>query len=56
MLERNEGIADRTKHHIQEIKEFAYMTLVDHPISQPSLDTSPIWTPIIAAPSGVDYV
>jgi hypothetical protein len=30
-------------------KEYAHMSLVDHPISQPSLDTSPIWTPIIAA-------
>jgi hypothetical protein len=25
------------------------MSLVDHPISQPSLDISPVWTPIIAA-------
>jgi hypothetical protein len=25
------------------------MSLVDHPISQPSLDISPIWTPTIAA-------
>jgi hypothetical protein len=25
------------------------MSLVDHPISQPSLDISPMWTPIIAA-------
>jgi hypothetical protein len=25
------------------------MSLVDHPISQPSLDISPIWIPIIAA-------
>jgi hypothetical protein len=25
------------------------MSLLDHPISQPSLDISPIWTPIITA-------
>jgi hypothetical protein len=25
------------------------MSLVEHPISHPSLDISPIWTPIIAA-------
>jgi hypothetical protein len=25
------------------------MSLLDQPISQPSLDVSPIWTPIIAA-------
>jgi hypothetical protein len=25
------------------------MSLLDHPISQPSLDISPVWTPIIAA-------
>jgi hypothetical protein len=25
------------------------MSLADHPISQPSLDISPIWTPIIVA-------
>jgi hypothetical protein len=25
------------------------MSLVDHPISQPSLNISPIWTPIITA-------
>jgi hypothetical protein len=41
-------------------QEPAHMSLIDHPISQPSLDTSPIWTPVIAAkikktaaPSGV---
>jgi hypothetical protein len=30
-------------------KKSVHMSLVDHPISQPSLDISPIWTPIIAA-------
>jgi hypothetical protein len=25
------------------------MSLVDHPIGQPSLDISPIWTPIVTA-------
>jgi hypothetical protein len=25
------------------------MSLLDHPISQPSLDISPIWTPVITA-------
>jgi hypothetical protein len=24
------------------------MSLLEHPISQPSLDISPIWTPVIA--------
>jgi hypothetical protein len=30
-------------------KEFAHVSLVEHSISQPSLDISPIWNPIIAA-------
>jgi predicted GIY-YIG superfamily endonuclease len=30
-------------------KESVHMSLIDHPISQPSLDISPIWTPIITA-------
>jgi hypothetical protein len=30
-------------------KESAHMSLVDNPSSQPSLDISPIWTPVIAA-------
>jgi hypothetical protein len=33
----------------KKYKESAHMSLVDHPISQHSLDISPIWTPIIAA-------
>jgi predicted GIY-YIG superfamily endonuclease len=33
----------------RKYKESALMSLADHPISQPSLDISPIWTPIIAA-------
>jgi hypothetical protein len=33
----------------RKYKESAHMSLLDHPISQPSLDISPIWTPIIAA-------
>jgi hypothetical protein len=32
----------------RKYKESAHMYLVAHPISQPSLDISPIWTPIIA--------
>jgi hypothetical protein len=47
----------------RKYKETAHMFLVAHPISQPSLDISPIWTPIIAAevkktaiPYVVDYV
>jgi hypothetical protein len=49
-----------TRYHIEEIKESAHMSLVDHPISQPNLDISPIWNPIIVAedktttPSTVD--
>jgi hypothetical protein len=30
-------------------KESAHISLLDHPISQPSLDISPIWTPVITA-------
>jgi hypothetical protein len=44
-----EWIADWAQHHIQEIKESIHMSLLDHPISQPSLDISLIWTPVITA-------
>jgi hypothetical protein len=30
-------------------KQPAHMSLIDHPIIQPSLDISPIWTSIVAA-------
>jgi predicted GIY-YIG superfamily endonuclease len=33
----------------RKYKESAHMALLDHPISQPSLDISPIWTPVITA-------
>jgi hypothetical protein len=33
----------------RKYKESAHMSLIDHPISKPSLDISPIWTPAIAA-------
>jgi hypothetical protein len=33
----------------RKYKETAHMSLLDHPISQPSLDISPIWTPVITA-------
>jgi hypothetical protein len=33
----------------RKYKESANMSLMDHPISHPSLDISPIWTPVIAA-------
>jgi predicted GIY-YIG superfamily endonuclease len=33
----------------KKYKESVHMYLLDHPISQPSLDISPIWTPIISA-------
>jgi hypothetical protein len=33
----------------RKYKESAHMSLLDHPISQPSLDISPIWTPVITA-------
>jgi hypothetical protein len=32
----------------RKCKEAAHMVLEDHSISQPCLDMSPIWTPIIA--------
>jgi hypothetical protein len=43
MLKRSEGFAD------WKYKESAHMSLVYHPISQSSLDISPIWTPVITA-------
>jgi hypothetical protein len=33
----------------RKYKELAHMSLLDHPISQPSLDISPIWTSVITA-------
>jgi hypothetical protein len=33
----------------RKYKESAHMSLQDHPISQPSLDISPIWIPVITA-------
>jgi hypothetical protein len=33
----------------RKYKESNHMSLLDHPISQPSLDISPIWTQIITA-------
>jgi hypothetical protein len=33
----------------RKYKKSAHMSLLDHPISQLSLDISPIWTPMIAA-------
>jgi hypothetical protein len=47
----------------RKYKESAHMSLINHPISQPSLEVCPIWTSIIAAEvkklttlSSVDYV
>jgi hypothetical protein len=33
----------------RKYKESAHMSFLDHPISQPSLDISPIWTPVVTA-------
>jgi hypothetical protein len=33
----------------KKYKESVHMSLIDHPISQPSLDICPIWTPVITA-------
>jgi hypothetical protein len=33
----------------RKYKESAHVSLLDHPISQPSSDISPIWTPVITA-------
>jgi hypothetical protein len=33
----------------RKYKESAHTSLLKHPISQPSLDISPIWTPVITA-------
>jgi hypothetical protein len=46
MLERSEGLAYNT---YRKYKESAHMSLVNHPISQPSLDISAIWNPVITA-------
>jgi hypothetical protein len=47
----------------RKYNESAHMSLVDHSVSQLSLDISPIWTPIISAevkkaisPPSEDYV
>jgi hypothetical protein len=49
MLERSEGPADWTKHHLQGIHGICRISLVNHPINHLSLDISPMWTSIIAA-------
>jgi hypothetical protein len=33
----------------RKYKESTHMSLIDHPVSQPSLDSSLIWTPIVTA-------
>jgi translation elongation factor EF-4 len=33
----------------RKYKESAHMSLLDDPIRQPSVDISPIWTPVITA-------
>jgi hypothetical protein len=45
------GVHSNNKHHHHDrkYKESAHMSLVYHPVSQPSLDIPPIWTPIITA-------
>jgi hypothetical protein len=61
MLERSEGLADWTKHHLQEIQESTHMSMVVHPISEPSLDISHpnshyhSRSQKTTAPSSVDY-
>jgi hypothetical protein len=49
MLERSEVLKIETNTRYRKYKESAHMSLLDHPISQPSLDMSPIWTPVIIA-------
>jgi hypothetical protein len=49
MLERSEGLADRTEHPLQNIQGIHPHVYGAHPISQLSLDISPIWTPITEA-------
>jgi hypothetical protein len=41
-------IEPNTTYRKYEYKESAHISLIDHPISQPSVDISPIWTPITA--------
>jgi hypothetical protein len=33
----------------RKYKESAYVSLVDHPVSQPNLDISPVWIHVIIA-------
>jgi hypothetical protein len=50
MLERSEGLADSINTTYRKHKETGHIVSpVDHPISEPSLYISPLWTPIIAA-------
>jgi hypothetical protein len=47
MLERSKGLADQTKHHVQEIQGISPTHLWSlYPISQLSLNIPPIWNPI----------
>jgi hypothetical protein len=39
----------------RKYKESAHRSLIDHPISQPSLDISPIWTHVITAEIKKNY-
>jgi hypothetical protein len=57
----NSAVQIEPNNTYRKYKEFTHMSLIDHPISQPSLDMSPIWIPVITAevkntktPSSVD--
>jgi hypothetical protein len=47
--EEAKGLQTEPNTTYRKYKESAHMSLVDHPISQPSLDISPVWTPVITA-------
>jgi hypothetical protein len=43
------GLTDETRHHIQKIQGIHHISHLEHPVSGPSFNISPIWTPTIAA-------
>jgi hypothetical protein len=49
MLEKAKFLQIEPHDIYRKYKKSAHMSLVDHPISQPNLDISPIWTPLMVA-------
>jgi hypothetical protein len=49
MLEEAKVLQIEPNTTYRKYKDSAYMSLIDHPITQPSVDRSPVWAPIITA-------